>query len=97
MTMTMTMAAVMMMMMIISTFVCVLDGVDPLPRVRSIIASTRLRRAMRSSSSFFSRSFISRRILKIHTVLAVGTYKTILLLTFTNSAVCSANSISVTV
>lgn len=87
----------MMMMMMISTFVGVLDGVDPLPRVRSIIASTRLRRAMRSSSSFFSRSFISWRNLKIQTVLALGTDKPILLFTFTNNAARSANSLSATV
>jgi len=85
------------MMMMISTFVGVLEAEDPLPRVRSIIASTRLRRAMRSSSSFFSRSFISWRILKIQTVLALGTDKPILLFTFTNNAAHSANSTSAVV
>jgi hypothetical protein len=55
----------------ISTLVGVLDGVEPLPRVRSMIASTRLRRAMRSSSSFFSRSSISLRNLKINKVVAM--------------------------
>lgn len=55
----------------ISTLVGVLDGVEPLPRVRSMIASTRLRRAMRSSSSFFSRSSISLRNLKINKVTAM--------------------------
>lgn len=65
----------------VSTLVGVLDEPDPFPRVRSMMASTRLRRAMRSSSSFFSRSSISRRNLRIHVVIAMSTK----LLVFSNN------------
>jgi hypothetical protein len=47
-----------------------------------MIASTRLRRAMRSSSSFFSRSSISLRNLKISIVAAMITDIEIFLITF---------------
>jgi len=51
----------------VPTLVGVPLGVPPFVRVRSMMASTRRRRACRSSSSFFSRKSVSRRCLSKQT------------------------------